>query len=255
MSTGQSDVDVKVILAVLGALALCAWCGWASGFHHSSTGALATWSASLAGVAVIDGLWWQGRHHRRPGLRLPPAARDWPPPELGGRGRTLRGVTPWLAIITVVVVWEVLGIDTGPHQPHLTISALAQTYRPMNAALLLVWILVGLGYGAARARAPVGGSPGPARRPIGRPAPAAALATLGHRAAGPALLLPSSRAVGVVFWVGFIVADLCVEAVARTSGGRVATAEQFLRVVSRPVVARVALVAAWAFAGWHLFAH
>ena len=55
----------------------------------------------------------------------------------------------------VALAWDVLGIDTGPHEYHLTISALAQAYRPLNAALLLVWMLAGVGYGAARARAPV----------------------------------------------------------------------------------------------------
>jgi hypothetical protein len=50
----------------------------------------------------------------------------------------MRGVAPWLGFIVVIVAWEVLGIDTGPNQYHLTISALAQAYRPLNAALLLV---------------------------------------------------------------------------------------------------------------------
>ena len=58
----------------------------------------------------------------------------------------------------VALAWDVLGIDTGPHQYHLTISALAQAYRPLNAALLLVWMLVGVGYEAARVRAPIDGA-------------------------------------------------------------------------------------------------
>ena len=38
-------------------------------------------------------------------------------------------------------------------EAHLTISALAQAFRALNAALLLVWMLAGLGYGLTRARA------------------------------------------------------------------------------------------------------
>ena len=66
----------------------------------------------------------------------------------------LRGVAPWILLVVVALAWDVLGIDTGPHQYHLTISALAQAYRPLNAALLLTWMLAGVGYEAARARAP-----------------------------------------------------------------------------------------------------
>ena len=74
-----------------------------------------------------------------------PDRPPWPRPGRGGAGPALRGVAPWLGLTLVVVAWEVLGIDTGPHQYHLTISALAQAYRPLNAALLLVWVLVGIG--------------------------------------------------------------------------------------------------------------
>ena len=71
----------------------------------------------------------------------------------------------------------------------------------------------------------------------------------------PALLLPQSRAVGVAFWVAVIAAFGLVDLVARRSRRRLATGEEFVRLVSGPPVARLALVAAWTFAGWHLFAH
>jgi Na+/H+ antiporter NhaC len=70
----------------------------------------------------------------------------------------------------------------------------------------------------------------------------------------PALLLPSNRAVGVVFWVGLLVVAVAVDLIARRSAGRVATAEEFARFISTSAVANVALIAAWAFAGYHLFA-
>jgi hypothetical protein len=165
-----------------------------------------------------------------------------------------------LAVIAVVVVWEVLGIDTGPHQPHLTISALAQAFRPLDAALLLVWILIGIGYGAARARAPVtepsgGREQGTTARLTGAGGMPGAAAGGHHLPLAPALLLPQSRAVGVAFWVAVIAAFGLVDLVARRSRRRLATGEEFVRLVSGPPVARLALVAAWTFAGWHLFAH
>ncbi len=248
--------------ALCGAI-LCAWCGWASGFHHSTAPAFVTWGVSLASVVVIDVLWWQGRHRRRPGWHLAPADTPWPRPGRGGGRRIVLGAWPWLTIIVVVVVFEVLGIDTGTHEPHLTISALAQAFRPLDAALLLVWVLVGIGYGAARARAPVtepGGSE--ERGAVGHLAGAGGMGGVkGAAAAGhcaplvPGLLLPQTRAAGVAFWIAVIVAAAVVDLVARRSGGRLATAEEFVRLVSGPRLANVALVVAWTFAGWHLFAH
>src|SRR6202161_2403477 len=84
-----------------------------------------------------------------------PAREPWPRHGRDGSGPALRGVARWLALILAVLAWEILGIDSGPHQYHLTISALAQAYRPLNAALLLVWVLIGIGYEAARLRAPI----------------------------------------------------------------------------------------------------
>jgi hypothetical protein len=246
------------ILVVVG---LSAWCGWASSYHRSTTPALVTWCASLAGVVAVDLLFWRGRHNTRLSVSLSPASTGWPRPGQGGSTRVFLGISPWLALLLIVVVWEVLGIDTGPHVAHLTISALAQAYRPIAAALLLVWMLVGLGYGAARARAPLDPMPGQAGQggqaglgaspgvslsavPIGIP----------HRALPPALLLPGNRAVGVAFWVALVVAGVLVDLVARHSRGRVAGAEEFVRLISRPTAANILLVVAWGYAGWHLFA-
>jgi hypothetical protein len=55
------------------ALALVAWCGWASRFDRSTTPAWITWAVSLAAVVAIDSLLWRGRHHRRLSVYLPPS--------------------------------------------------------------------------------------------------------------------------------------------------------------------------------------
>jgi hypothetical protein len=57
-----------------------------------------------------------------------------------------------------------------------------------------------------------------------------------------------------VFWVGLLVVVVVVDLLARRSDGRVATAEEFARFISSAAPANVALIATWAFAGYHLFA-
>ena len=125
------------------------------------------------------------------------------------------------------LAWDVLGIDSGPHQYHLTISALAQAYRPLNAALLLVWILVGIGYEAARVRAPFDdtGTPRDGGGPQGpeyRGTFVAALGPLGAQHGSSALLLPQSPPVGIVFWVAVPVVAVLIDAalVVRTAARR-----------------------------------
>jgi len=213
---------------------------------------------SLGAVIAVDLTLWRGTHGKRFGWHLPPVDNPWPRPGRGGSRLALRGVAPWIVLFVVALAWDVLGIDTGPHQYHLTISALAQAYRPLNAALLLVWILAGIGYEAARARAPVGDTSIPATPEPDTPGPGATLGagmlTLGGHSVGPGLLLPSSPPIGVAFWIAVLVAGLLVDLVARRSGGRMANAEEFVRFISTPMAANVALVAAWVFAGYHLFA-
>jgi hypothetical protein len=243
---------------------LCAWCGWVSGFHRSSTPAEITWIVSLASVIVLAVLFRRGRRGASFGWNIGTATEPWPRAGRGGGRAALGGVAPWLAVIVVAAAWDALGIDTGPHEYHLTISALSQTYRALNALLLLVWMLVGIGYAAARARAPFGplhqdGSPGrttEAERPGGGALSGAGFAAgaRGGHPVAPALLLPSNRPVGLAFWVGLLVVAVGVDLVARRSAGRVATAEEFARFISTAAVANVALIAAWAFAGYHLFA-
>ena len=172
----------------------------------------------------------------------------------------MRGVSPWLVLFLVALAWDILGIDTGPHRYHLTISALAQAYRPLNAAVLLVWMVVGVGYEAARVRTPVS-----VLRPLASPAPggdargtpgmfAACTLGLGAHANTPALLLPSSPPVGIAFWIAVPLAGIAIDLVARHTDGAVATAEEFVRFISTSRVVHVLLIAAWAFAGYHLFA-
>ncbi len=216
----------RITPCILVAVGLCAWCGWASSYHRSTTPRCVMWCASLAGVVAIDLLFWRGRHNTRLSVSLSPDNKSWPRPGQGGSTRVLLGVSPWLALLLIVVVWEVLGVDTGPHVAHLTISVLAQAYRPLAAALLLVWMLVGLGYGAARARAPLDRLPGQAGQAgqAGQgasPGLSSSAVAIGipHRALPPALLLPGNRAVGVAFWVALVVAGVLVDLVARYSGG------------------------------------
>jgi hypothetical protein len=157
----------------------------------------------------------------------------------------------------------VLGLDSGPHQYHLTLSALAQAYRPLGAGLLLCWMLGGIGYRVARLRSPRGGAWGePTPSTEGGPerhdARFAAGVLVGARGPGhgvaPGLLLPQHPAVGVAFWVAVAGAALGIDLVARRSAGRVATAEELVRFVSTWPPVNVLCVAAWVFAGYHLFA-
>jgi hypothetical protein len=257
----------RVVVAALCVVVVCVWCGWVSGFHRSSTPAVVAWPFSLAAVVVVDVLLWRGRYGRKPGIRLEPVPDPWPRPDRGGSLRALEGVSIWLVLTLVVLAWEILGIDTGKHAPHLTISALTQSFRPLNAAMLLVWMLVGIGYGAARARAPrvsrsdSGGSdPGrvvAVQQGDGSETPEMPSAVMvAHLpVTAPALLLPASRPAGVAFWLGLVLAAVVVDQGARHSNGRLANAEELVRFITTPLAANVLLVVAWAYAGYHIFAH
>jgi hypothetical protein len=234
-------------IAVVGGVALGAWCGWVSGFRTDSAAAVATWCVSVGFVVGVDVMLWSrgGR-----GSWLSPAA-PWPRPGRGGTRPAVHGLSPWLILVAVAAAWDVLGIDTGTHQAHLTISALAQAFRAVNAALLLVWLLVGMGYGLARARTP---RTAPAAKPAGPPALAVSLVPWRGHPEVPALLLPSSRPVGLVFWGAACLAGIMIDQAARRSQGRFATAGDLVRFSSTAPAARIFLIAAWAFAGFHLFA-
>ncbi len=237
---------------------LGAWCGWVSGFHRGTAPARITWGISLAAIVAVDLLLWRGRRGLRPGVRLEPVAFGWPP--TGARHTTvLAGVAPWVTLALVVLVWDVLGLVTGRHTAHLTISALTETFRTLNAAMLLVWVSVGIGYGVMRARSPAGPAPtSPVSGSRGRlfsPLPLIGAPGLVLTAPVAGLLLPNNRAAGVAFWLGVVGAALVIEVMARRSGGRVANAEQFLRLVTTPRAANAFAVVAWTYAGYHLFAH
>jgi hypothetical protein len=164
-----------------------------------------------------------------------------------------------VGFVLVIVAWEVLGIETGPHQYHLTISALAQAYRPLNAALLLAWVLVGVGYEIARLRSPVDDADErrhqdpPQSRDDGA-ASAIAVGSFGAHHGTTGLLLPRSPGAGVAFWVAVPIVAVLIDTAARRSAGRRATAEELVRFVSTAWPVNLALIAAWGFAGYHLFA-
>jgi hypothetical protein len=246
---------------VVATVALLAWCGWVSGFHRSTTAAEVTWGCSVAAVLSIGVLLCRGQRGLGFGWYFEPVADPWPRPGLGGTRRALLGVAPWLVLILVAVGWDVLALDSGPHSYHLTISALSQAYRPLNAAVLLVWLACGVGYQVARVRAPRAptGTEGQAHAGPDEPVMAAVSGVAGHGPRGhmasvPALLLPSSPPLGIAFWVAVPVAALVIDLVARRSAGRLATADEFVRFVSTARTANVVLIAAWLFAGYHLFA-
>jgi hypothetical protein len=244
---------------------VCAWCGWVSAFHRDTLTAELSWLISLAAVVVVDVLLWAGRRGLRWGWRLDPAPEPWPRVGRGGARPALVGAAPWLGLIVLTLAWDVLALDTPPRRYHLTISALSQAYRPLNALLLLIWLGVGVGYGVARARAPSvplrSVAPPHNAAPDSPQACVVGLATATvsrHPALGvpvvPGLLLPQVPAVGVAFWVAVPIAAVAIDLVARRSGGRVATAEEFVRFISTATSAKVVSVAGWGFAGYHLFA-
>jgi hypothetical protein len=156
----------------------------------------------------------------------------------------------------VAVAWDVLALDTAENEHHLTISALSQAYRPLHAAMLLVWMGVGVAYATACSRAPV-----VREREVGPGAATAvmlcAMAARGHIPSvyGPALLVGTNNAIGIGFWLAVPACGVLVEVFARRSGGGVATFEELLRLVSSSTVGRAVAIAAWLFAGWHLFSH
>lgn len=246
------------VLLALAAVSTGAWCGWVSGFRLGSVPAKVTWAASLAAVVVVDLSLWAGRQGWPGGLRLYRAAQPWPRPGREGWKSTVRGTLPWTGLVLAAATWEALGIATGTHVPHLTVSALAKRYRPLDAVALLVWIGVGVVYGVARARAVVGGASteraGSGEHGTGAVPMFASVGTV-HLPMVPALLLPAARAVGVGFWAAWAAAWLIVEAASHATSGRLASTEDLVRFLTRSKAVDVVLVAAWTYAGWHLFAH
>jgi hypothetical protein len=238
-------------LLIVGGVLLCAWCGWVSGFHTDTAAAVATWCVSVAVGGCVDLMLWSSNRRPENHNCRTSSAEPWPRPGKGGASSALYGLTPWLILIALAAAWDVLGIDTGAHEAHLTISALAQAFRPVNAGLLLVWMLVGMGYGVARARAPRIMPPGV---PAGPQVMAGLLGPLRGRSSVPSLLLPSSRPVGPIFWIAVLLAGIVVDQAARRSRGTFATSGDLVRFTTNTLPVRVLLIAAWLLAGYHLFA-
>ena len=256
------DRSLAVAAVVVGVAVLCAWCGWVTAFHRTTYAAEATWLCSLGAVLAIGvALRRLGRLPAAP--HLEPADHPWPRPGRGGGRRALWGTGPWLVLSLAALSWDVLGLDTGPNQYHLTLSALTQAYRPLNAGVLLCWILVGIGYQVAHVRSPRRSKMAWEDMTTGREPeqPGGRLGVAGIAGAGgsgrgftPGMLLPQHPVVGVVFWVAVPVAAVVVDQLARRSDGRLATAEELVRFVSTRPAVNVVCVTAWVFAGYHLFA-
>ncbi len=226
-----------------------AWCGWASQYRAFTAGGKATWAVSLA---LVAGCWAVivGRA-RRAADRIDPSTRaPWPRPGPDGARRTLAGTWPWLALGVVVVAWEVLGLDTGPHEPHLTLSALVLFSRPFRAAVLWAWMAAGWALG--RAWGPTWGGSGQraGRRLAGGDQWPVVVAPL---ALG--LLLPDHRSAGFAFWGAVAAVGVVLDRVGRRSDGRWASFFELLAGVGRSVGVRLLVTAGWVYAGWHLFAH
>jgi hypothetical protein len=257
------SVTVRRGLALLLALGILAWCGWASGFRVGTRASQTVWGISLAAVLLAALAIYAGSRGYRFGWRVEPAPEPWPRPGQGGRRRALAGTATWLALAVIVLAWEILGIATGPHEPHMTISALSLAFRPMRAFMLAVWMGVGVSFAGARARSPAipidrRGGDGRTGSPPAASAGGLALGSthrLRHAAPLLALLEGRSRAVGVGFWIAVVVCAGGIDIVARRSAGRIANFEELLRFISHSVVVRLFLVVAWVYAGWHLFAH
>jgi hypothetical protein len=247
---------------ILALLVSLAWCGWASQYKAFTTGGKITWGISLAAVVVVAGLLFAGRRGWRLGIPVRAPQAPWPRPGRGGAGPAFAGTWPWLALTLCILAWEILGLDTGPHQPHLTISALVLFARPLRAATLWTWMAVGCGFAWARARAaglreePGAPELGAARPPVeNRASRGRAPQVPGASAMVVGLLLPHVRAAGYAFWGCVVAAGVGLHLLGRRSGGRRADFEELLRFISRPAWARVLLIIAWTYAGWHLFAH
>jgi hypothetical protein len=241
---------------------LLVWCGWASGFRAGTRAGQWAWLVSLAAVLAVALGIYVGRSKQGSRWHIDPASVPWPRPGGGGTRRALAGTAPWLALAVAILAWEIGGIDTGVHEPHLTLSALSLALRPVRAGALAVWMGVAVCFAVARTRASVHQQ---RQRRRGRPedpsqaTSASALALGGgpdrHVVGLLALLEGRNRAVGVAFWLGVLAYTAGADFVARRSSGRIATFEELLGFISRPLSARVFLVVAWTYAGWHLFAH
>ena len=213
----------------IAAVALCAWCGWASGFHRTTAAAEVTWlvtvvavdrsSTSRCGVgATVDGS--AGASNRSATHGRATAAAEWVRRSAASRRgwRSSWWCSPGRRSASI----------RGPHQYHLTISALAQAYRPLNAALLLVWVLVGIGYEVARCVRPL------TRTSSGREM-RRALATgggrRGHGAVGPPPLTGPAAAGRARRWgsrsgLRFPLRPILIDMSARALSGRRADAER-----------------------------
>lgn len=211
-----------------------------SGLRHSTDGAFAAYAGSVGAVVGLGLLFEKGRVGSRLGVGAGTATAH---PTRGGAAAVLQASAGFLALALVATAWEALGIDTGRREAHLTVSALAEVFRPFHAAVFLVWFLVGIGGATARARRPPGRAGG---MPVERTA--APFAALG-------LLLPDSRAAGITFWLVWFGACVGYEVAARSSSGRFATAEELAASLSANLAGAAACAGLWAYAGWHLFAH
>ena len=104
----------------------CAGAWWVAGLAHFSRPALA--AVMAAGALTVAAASWLRRH--RP---LRPA-------------RQVRGLGPWMIVLSALVGWEAVAFSLSPRQTHPTLSSIADAAlapRPVEAAAFLVWLALG----------------------------------------------------------------------------------------------------------------
>ncbi len=137
---------------------LSAWCGdEVSAFHRTTAAAIATCGifARCGDHGGLRGALRRGTRGKRFGSHLRPVDDPWPRPGQGG-GRLALGACAVIALFAAAITgtcWASTQARTVP--PHHQCAG--PGLRPLNAALLLAWMLAGIGYRRQGPRAPLSG--------------------------------------------------------------------------------------------------
>ena len=192
------------------------WCGFVSGFHRSTAAAVATWCVSF--LAVIGSTGCSTVIGAASNSRSSPC----PQTELAGPSRCRPRQNPsWhFAVASPPPRDRRLGGARHRHRPafrSLDDQRPRESYRAIDAALLFVWILVGIGYGIMRPRTPADDGSSPRDANDAGVASSSAAIAVAMRPETPVLgvLLPNNRAAGVTFWVGSVGTCVLADVTAR----------------------------------------